>query len=568
MVETKFLQDSYKQLDDALAFFARDIAVDIFNGDKYPGSFGATHDYLWEYGIDYYTLRRRSLQLFTENPYASGIIKRLLRNEIFTGMVPEPTPISAVIWPDKTEEEREEETVKYAGEMADAFNLYSNDYNVFDYKKQMTFGEFQNQVRLEALLCGDVVVVNRINPQTGLPCWDIINGNYIKTPIDKKPRAGNTILHGVERDAQGRHVAYWVEEWTGEELKATRLPVFGEKSGRQISWMVYSGEKLLNNVRGTPLLANILYMLKDLDRYRDAEVRAAVINAMLPLFIKREKGTTAGRSPLENVRGRRGPAIEGGPVPAPGSPEGQKTIPIKPGTVMDNLAAGEEPVSFNTNRPNVNFGKFEEIVISAISWTLEIPPETVMLHYTASYSASRQANNELDIYLKYRVFKNSKDFCQLIFQEFIIQSVLIGDLKIPGFFAFMFDPREWKLRAAWLKCEWSGLSRPAVDIQREAGALIQILGTGNITNDHISRRFAGMSFQAVQYKLARERRLAKRLGFVSSIDEDSSGKPAYFNPAPLPDDDDREEKIQDIEARLSDLEAGHGRTYGGSNNNS
>jgi lambda family phage portal protein len=542
------IQAEYKSLDDSLEFYVRDIVKDIFDGDKYPGSFGATRDYLWEYGIDYYSLRRRSLQLFVENPYAAGIIRRLLRNEIYTGMMPDPTPISQIIWPDKAEEEREELSVKFAGEMSDAFNLYANDYSVFDYKQQMTFGEYQNQVRLETIIAGDVIVVARINQATGLPCWDIINGNFIKTPMDKKPRSGNTILHGVERDPQGRHVAYWVEEWTGEELKSTRIPVYGEKSGRQISWMVYAGEKLLNNVRGTPLLANILYMLKDLDRYRDAEVRAAVINAMLPLFIKREKGTERGASVLDGIRPK---AKDAGTTSA----QPRDAIPMSPGSVMDNLAPGEEPVSFNTNRPNVNFGSFEGIVISAIAWTIEIPPSTVMLHYTSSYSAARQENNEFDIYLKYRVFKNAKDFCQLIYQEFIIQSVLTGGLVIPGFQDVLFNPKSWKLRGAWLKCEWSGLTRPSVDLQREAGALIAILGTGNITNDYISRRFSGVSYQANQYRLARERRLAKRLGFVSSVDEDTSGRPAYFLPAPLDQDDEKDEKIEDIEARLSELES-------------
>jgi capsid protein len=366
--------------------------------------------------------------------------------------------------------------------------------------------------------------------------------------MDRKPRSGNTILHGVERDPRGRHVAYWVEEWTGEELKSTRIPVYGEKSGRQISWMVYAGEKLLNNVRGTPLLANILYMLKDLDRYRDAEVRAAVINAMLPLFIKREKGTDRSSGVLAGMMPKAKAAET-----APAQP--RDAIPMSPGSVMDNLAPGEEPVSFNTNRPNVNFGTFEGIVISAIAWTIEIPPSTVMLHYTSSYSAARQENNEFDIYLKYRVFKNAKDFCQLIYQEFIIQSVLIGDLIIPGFQDVLFNPKSWKLRGAWLKCEWSGLTRPSVDLQREAGALIAVLGTGNITNDYISRRFSGVSYQANQYKLARERRLAKRLGFVSSIDEDTSGKPAYFLPAPLDQDDEKSVKIEDIEGRLSELES-------------
>jgi hypothetical protein len=125
---------------------------------------------------------------------------------------------------------------------------------------------------------------------------------------------------------------------------------------------------------------------------------------------------------------------------------------------------------------------------------------------------------------------------------------------IPGFQEVLFNTKSWKLRGAWLKCEWSGLTRPSVDLQREAGALIAVLGTGNITNDYISRRFSGVSYQANQYKLARERRLAKRLGFVSSIDEDTSGRPAYFLPAPLDQDHEKEAKIEDIEGRLSELE--------------
>jgi capsid protein len=353
-----------------------------------------------------------------------------------------------------------------------------------------------------------VIVVARINQTTGLPCWDIINGNYIKSPIDKTPRAGNTILHGVERDPQGRHAAYWVEEYKDGDFKYTRIPVYGEKSGRQISWMVYAGEKLLNNVRGTPLLANILYMLKDLDRYRDAELRAAVINAMLPLFIKRELGSKAQRSPLD---GHRTKAAKQSADATPPADAPRDRIAMDPGMVMDNLSPGEEPKSFDTSRPNVNYGKFEDIVISAIAWTLEIPPSTVKLHYTSSYSAAKQENNELDVYLKYRVFKNAKDFCQIIYQEFIIQSVLLGDLSISGFQAIALSPKSWKLRDAWLRTEWSGLTRPSVDIQREAGALIKVLGTGNITNDYISRRFSGVSYQANQYKLARERRLAKAM---------------------------------------------------------
>ncbi|WP_253678630.1 phage portal protein [Treponema sp. OMZ 788] len=300
--------------------------------------------------------------------------------------------------------------------------------------------------------------------------------------------------------------------------------------------MVYSGDKLLDQVRGMPILANTLYMMKDLDRYRDAEVRAAVVNALLPLFIKKAPSTTVGTNPILNIT--RAAAQAGTPAAIDGKEGIPSTIPMSPGTVLDGLAPGEEPISFNTNRPNVNFKTFEDAIISAICWANEIPPEIVMLKFDSSYSASRQANNEFDIFLKYRAFKNAKDFCQLIYSEFIIQSVLIGNLNIPEFEKVIFKSEFWQQKGAWLKCEWSSISRPSVDIQKEANAMRVLLSLGVVTFDMVARKFSGMGFKSVQYKLAQERDLMKRLGFVSAVDEDNNGKPVYLT-------EEQKEKLQE-----------------------
>jgi len=81
-----------------------------WDGSKYPGNFGLTK--ILE-NIDYWTLRKRSVQLFTENPYAKGIIRRILRNEIHTGLTASANPIGAILWPDMDELKQAEMAVKY-----------------------------------------------------------------------------------------------------------------------------------------------------------------------------------------------------------------------------------------------------------------------------------------------------------------------------------------------------------------------------------------------------------------------------------------------------------------------
>ena len=116
----------------------------------FPGSFGLTKKYEF---VDYWTLRERSYQLFVDNIYARGLIRRLLRNEIHTGIVGSASIVSDVLWPNMEEQEREEKGVIFSEMLTQFFELYSKNKDVFDWRKEKTFGDFQEQVRLESLIC-------------------------------------------------------------------------------------------------------------------------------------------------------------------------------------------------------------------------------------------------------------------------------------------------------------------------------------------------------------------------------------------------------------------------------
>lgn len=66
----------------------------------------------------------------------------------------------------------------------------------------------------------------------------------------------------------------------------TRVEAYGKKTGRQNDLCLMQRERA-GQLRGVPLLAPVLESLKQLGRFTDAELTAAVISAMFTVFIKK-----------------------------------------------------------------------------------------------------------------------------------------------------------------------------------------------------------------------------------------------------------------------------------------
>lgn len=464
----------------------------IYDGGKFLGGFGATQ----LQHIDYWTLRARSSQLFNDNLYARGLIRRLITNEINTGLTPEACPDEEIIGV------AEESLNEWTETVENRFGIWSKSPNVCDWKKTSTFGAIQRAARAEALISGDVLIVVRQSPQTKLPMVQLVSGNKVQTPLggDTTLAKGHKIRHGVELNSLGRVVAHWIRQDDGS---SKRLPAFGEKSGRRISWLVYGTDKRLDDLRGQPLLSLVLQSLKEIDRYRDSTQRKAVINSILAMFIKKTENKMS-TLPATGGAIRRD---QGSVTDSDGTVRKFNIASQIPGLVMEELQTGEEPVAFGSQGTDANFGVFEEAIIQSIAWANEIPPEILRLSFSNNYSASQAAINEFKIYLN-KVWSDwGETFCMPIYAEWLISETLLQKIAAPGLLQAWRNPQEYDIFGAWMATDWYGSIKPSTDMLKQAKGSILLVEQGWSTNARESRMLTGTKFSKNMKRLKRENEL-------------------------------------------------------------
>lgn len=460
------------------------------DGSKWQGGFGPTRLLF----TDYWSLRQRSVDLFETNLYARGIIRRLVTNEINTGLNLEAVPEEGLLGMP------EDSLAAWSENVENRFALWVNEPGLCDYAERSTFGALQVAARMEALISGDVLVVNRIDQRTGLPKVQLLSGSCIQSPFPAP--AGVRIDHGVERDAQGRHVAYWVAQQAAGTIvpQFRRLPAYGEKSGKRLAWLLYGTDKKLDDVRGKPILSLVLQSLKEIDRYRDSVQRKAVINSMIALFLTKTEDKPGTRS-LTGAGLRRGTETT---TAGDGSGRSFRVSEQIPGVVMEELQQGEEPKGFPSTGTDERFGAFEEAIIQAVAWANEIPPEILTLSFSSNYSASQAAINEFKMYLN-RIRTDFGDcFCTPLYREWLLAEVTAKRVEARGLLEAFRDASQYDVFGAWTACDWSGHIKPAVDQSKLVAGYKDMVAEGFITRARASRELTGTKYSKNVQKLREE----------------------------------------------------------------
>ena len=259
--------------------------------------------------------------------------------------------------------------------------------------------------------------------------------------------------------------------------------------------MIYETERA-EQYRGVPYLAPVIESLKQLTRYSEAEMMAAVINGFFTVFIKSEKGTSE--------VGFTGVIDEEDQVA-----DGDRNYELGPGMV-NMLAPGEEIDIADAKRPSSNFDAFTTSLAKYVGAALEIPVEILVKNFTSSYSASRAAL--LEAWQAFRMKRSwlAADFCQPVYEIFLTEAIANGRLKAPGFFL---DPL---VRMAYCKAQWNGPAQGMIDPGKEVDAAEKRISIGISTRQQETIEMTGGDFEANVAQLARENQLMKEAGILVS----------------------------------------------------
>jgi len=519
----------------------------LYDGEKFLGGLGPARLNI----PDYWTLRLRSSQLFTENLYARGLIRRLVTNEINTGLMLEAEPIS-----DLLASLSEEGAEKWSETVEERFEIWSVTPALCDYEGRRTFSQLQAEARREALVEGDVLVRLHVSRTTGLPAIQLIRGGRVRTPLGGTPQPGNRIIHGIEMDERGREIAFHVIDDHGvgglNLQNSTRVPAIGTRTGRRMAWLVYGTDRRMDAVRGEPLLSLILQSLKEMDRYRDSEQRAAVINSLLAMFMEKKEDKPG-------TRAFSGGAVRNVSVQSTGTEGETREFNLAeqvPGVFFEELQQGEIPHSFDTKRPNVDYGAFEAAVIQAIAWASEIPPEILMLQFSNNYSASKAAINEFKAYLTMVRKDFGVSFCSPIYIEWLVGEVLQNEIQAPGFLESRRTARGYVVFGAWSRSTWSGPVKPSVDLGKDVKAYMVAIEENLVTKDRASKDLFGVRYSTVLRRRLKEIRQEREMNTMLGINND----PGFVAPKPMPEPftDDQRNTITELALEAYEEEISNG----------
>lgn len=444
-------------------------------------------------------LRERSRDLYMGAPFATGALKTTRTNVIGSGL-----KLKSQIDYEYLKMSYEE-AAKWEDNVEREFNLWAESVHC-DAQRMNNFYELQQLAFLSWLMSGECFALLPYIKRPNMP-YDmrimLLEADRICTP-SPEPKSNNKIINGVELDKNGAILAYYISNKHpkskdfSQKQTWNRIEKFGHTTGRYNVLHLMESERPEQR-RGVPILAPVIECLKQLSRYTEAELMAAVVSGMFTIFIESSEDTN--EPPL-------GEMIEDQNKVS----DSEYNYELGNGAII-GLAPGETAKETNPGRPNTAFDGFTTSICRQIGSALEIPYELLIKHFSASYSASRASL--LEAWKMFRMRRNwmANDFCQPIYEEWLCEAVALGRISASGFFN---DPM---IRKAYCSAEWNGPSQGQIDPLKEVNAAEKRVANGFSTRAKETQELTGGDWHKNYRQRVREEELMREGSLIIDVEE-------------------------------------------------
>lgn len=437
-----------------------------FNGEKNLGELGPVREYM----LDYDTLRARSWQALLENDMAKTIIDRTIIWMIGTGLKAKAKPAKVVL---------ASEGIVINSE---AFNeVVEARWEVWSESRMCSYDGMMNLPALEMeafknrKVGGDVLVILRYIKK----CIKVqlIDGCHLQSPgygsesYAQITKAGNKIMHGVEMDKTGRHIAYHIRK---ENFEYERVPAVNSL-GITTAFLVYGTRYRLDNVRGIPNIAISLETIKKLERYKEAAVGSAEERQKIAYAVQHQNYST-GTAPWSGqfMKAFNADSPDAIPTDALGQQVADK-FTATTNKMAFNLPRGAELKALDSKN-EMFFKEFYGTNADVVCAAQGIPPNVAFMMYTNSFSSSRMATKDWEHSMRVDRKAFADQFHQNIYNFWLYTEILNNKIQAPGYLIAVNQDNQMVVES-YRRAHFTGPGVPHIDPLKEANALRVLLGS-------------------------------------------------------------------------------------------
>lgn len=354
-----------------------------------------------------YNLQLASIDFYNRNSLATALIDVLTVNVVGPGL----KPFISLDNVDGIENPNEKEN-----EITKKFNRWASTRKS-DYHHQTSWYDQQRQAYLSRLLVGGIFSLQRIEDRE----FSIQLVEYFRArgqfDLWGFLKPSSATADGVVYDNRGREVRY--------NFDAGTHPVNVRAADGRRQALHYYKQNRPGQLRGYPVLTPVIHDLKDLDQYKDYEIKAAVVAASFTVFVK-----SARQDPIGSGKGVL--AAKYGTNSEPDDFDDEIDYALAPGAIHQ-LLPGEEIDVADAKRPNQNFKAFYDTVVRDLSSAVGVPMEILLKHFNTSFTAARAANLEFWKTVTMEREHFASLYCQEIFEQWLDQEVRTGRIELQGY---------------------------------------------------------------------------------------------------------------------------------------